>query len=188
MHIGQSEVSAVETVNEGCVIDSTRMENRGLKPTMCGKPNRCSTNWKPLCKHKQKVTSRYFAWLVWNRNGTYYADGRGNTPTLGRYSLGAPTLADALTNLEQLDRVKAVEAGKADRSILEPMSRMLSLIEGRRLYEEHIDRPTVTGGTRPATRKRYQAVLDKFLTFANSIGIDDWSQAYGWPKALPRAC
>ena len=53
---------------------------------------------------------------------------------------------------------------------------MLTLAEGRKLYEQHIGRPTVTGGTRPSTKKRYRAVLDKFLAFAKSIGIDYWSQ------------
>ena len=125
---------------------------------------------------KQKVTSRYFSWVVWNRNGTYYADGRGNSPTLGRFSLGASTLAESLTNLEKLDRLKAVESGKADRSILEPAARMLSLTEGRKLYEEHIGRPTVTGGTQPSTRKRYKPVFDKFIAFAESIGMLYWSQ------------
>jgi integrase len=81
-----------------------------------------------------------------------------------------------LINLEQLDRVKAVEMGKADQSILVPTTRMLSLADGRKLYEQHIGRPIVTGGTRSSTRKRYKAVLDKFLAFAKSIGIDYWSQ------------
>ena len=129
--------------------------------------------WNP---NKQNVTSRYFSWVVWNRKGTYHADGRGNDPKLGRFSLGASTLAEALTNLEKLDRSKAVETGKADRSVLEPTARVLSLAEGRKLYEAHIGRPIVTGGTRSTTRKRYRAVLDKFLAFAKSIGIEYWSQ------------
>ena len=126
--------------------------------------------------NKQKITSRYFSWVVWNRAGTYYADGRGNAPKLGRFSLGASTLAEALINLEQLDRLKAVETGKADRSVLEPAARMLSLSDGRKLYEQHIGRPIVTGGTRSTTRKRYRAVLDKFLAFAKSIDLEYWSQ------------
>lgn len=126
--------------------------------------------------NKQKITSRYFSWVVWNRDGTYYADGRGNAPKLGRFSLGACTLAEALINLEQLDRLKAVETGKADHSILEPTARMLNLADGRKLYEQHIGRPIVTGGTRPSTRKRYRPVLDKFLAFAKSIGLEYWSQ------------
>ena len=74
------------------------------------------------------------------------------TPSFSAFALlGAPTLADALINLEQLDRLKAVETGKSNRSILEPTARMLGLTDGRRLYEQHIGRPTVTSGTRPAT-------------------------------------
>lgn len=125
---------------------------------------------------KQKIQCRYFTWVVGNRGGTYYADGRGNIPTLGRFSLGASTLAESMANLEQLDRVKAVEAGKAQRSILEPAAQDLSLADGRTLYEAHVGRPPVAGGVRPATQKRYRAVLDKFIAFAQAIGITTWSQ------------
>ena len=125
---------------------------------------------------KQKVTSRHFSWVVWNRGGIYYADGRGNSAKLGRYSLSASTLAEALVVLEQLDKVKAVETGKADRSILEPTTKMLAFADGRKLYEQHIGRPIVTGGTRAATKKRYRTVLDKFIAFAESINVQYWSQ------------
>ncbi|HUQ72114.1 MAG TPA: site-specific integrase [Planctomycetaceae bacterium] len=125
---------------------------------------------------KQKIMARYFSWVVWNRAGTYYADGRGNSPKLGRYSLGTGGRSEALVNLERLDRQKAVDTGRADRSVLETESVTLRLSEGRELYETHIRRPAVTGGTRPATRKRYRAVLDKFLAFTATIGLEAWSQ------------
>jgi integrase len=126
--------------------------------------------------HKQKVTARYFTWVVWNRAGTYYADGRGNSPKLGRFSLAAGTLDVALVNLEKLDRLKAVEHGKAHRSVLETANPILTLADGRKLYETHISRPDVTGGTRRSTQKRYRAVLDKFLAFAATISIESWAQ------------
>lgn len=125
---------------------------------------------------KQKITCRYFTWILSKRGEAYYADGRGNTPKLGRLSLGASTLAEAIVTLELLDRVKAVETGKADRSILEPSKQVLRLQEGRKLYEAHINRPAVTGGTRASTRKRYRAVLDKFIAFTQTIGIATWAQ------------
>ncbi len=125
---------------------------------------------------KQTVRCQYFVWIVGKRNGTYYADGRGNDPALGRFSLGSTNYSEAVENLKELDRIKAVETGKADRTILSPSSHALTLTEGRRLYEGHIDRPAVTGGTRATTRKRYRAVLDKFLEFAKSKGLEYWSQ------------
>lgn len=119
---------------------------------------------------KQKIQCRFYSYVVALRNDIYYADGRGNSPGLGRHSLGASTLKEALTNLELLDRKLAVEQGLADRSVLIEVD-TLSFAEGRALYEAHANRPAVTGGTRPATRKRYRAVLDKFLAFAGGIGI-----------------
>lgn len=125
---------------------------------------------------KEKVTSRYFTWLVWNRDGTFYADGRGNLPRLGRYSLGTSQRKEALSNLELLDRKLAAETGKADRRILDLQGDQITLTEGRRLYEEYISRPAVTGGTRASTQKRYRAVLDKFLAFAKVEGLRYWSE------------
>jgi len=126
--------------------------------------------------NKQKVTSRYFTWVVGVRRGTYYADGRGNAPKLGRFSLGATNQTEALKNLEELDRVKAVEVGLADRTVLQHSALLLTLADGRKLYEAHIGRPAVTGGTRPGTKKRYRAVLDNFLAFAATNRINSWSQ------------
>ena len=69
-----------------------------------------------------------------------------------------------------------MEAGKIDRSVLLTSTQSLTLLEGRLLYEEHIKRPVVTGGTRSTTQKRYRAVLDKFIEWASDNGIRNWSQ------------
>ena len=125
---------------------------------------------------RHKIQCHYFSWVVSLRDGIYYADGRGNSPKLGRFSLGASTLKDAQTNLELLDRKQAVKQGLADKAVLISSVGALSLAKGRELYEEHVNRPAVTGGTRPTTRKRYRAVLDKFLAFAEGESITTWSQ------------
>jgi len=124
---------------------------------------------------KRKIQCRFFSFLVSLRKRIYYADGRGNSPSLGRHSLVASNLKEALKNLEVLDRKLAIEQGLADRSVLIEVG-ALSLAEGRALYEAHLNRPAVTGGTRPATRKRYRAVLDKFLAFGSTNGIANWTQ------------
>ena len=51
----------------------------------------------------------------------------------------------------------------------------VSLEEGRRLYEEYIGRPRVTGGLRESTKKRYRTVFDKFIAFAEPRGVTTWS-------------
>lgn len=122
------------------------------------------------------LACQYFTFNVYRRGETYYADGRGNTPKLGRYSLGATTLPEATANLRQLDRKLAVEHGLADRSILLNIEKSLPLEDGRQLFEEHVSRPVVMGGTRPSTQKRYRSILRKFIEFAKGEGISSWSQ------------
>jgi integrase len=111
------------------------------------------------------------------RTGVYYADGRSNTPDLGRHSLGTKVRQEALDQLQRLDLVKAVEVGKADASLLkEDRHRLLLLEEGRRRYMEFAGRPPTQGGASLGTVKRYRAVFDKFTTFAEINCITYWQQ------------
>jgi integrase len=75
-----------------------------------------------------------------------------------------------------LDLVQAVGHGLADPKLLDDPVRPLALADGRRLYEAHVSRARVVGGVRAATAKRYRAVLDKFLPFAESNGVRSWNQ------------
>ncbi len=52
----------------------------------------------------------------------------------------------------------------------------MALVEGRRLYEEHVGRPEVLGGCAPSTRKRYRTAFDKLLQFAASKGVSTWDE------------
>ncbi len=118
----------------------------------------------------------YFGWILIQRGGTYYADGRSNQPNAGRHSLGTSERSEAFKALPLLDRSQAERLGLApasDRShsALAP----LGLYQGRKLYEEHIARPRTTGGVRPSTRKRYRTVFDKFSLFAGQRGVKDWN-------------
>lgn len=127
-------------------------------------------------KDKQKVACEHFTWLLGKRNGVFYADGRGDVPPLGRFSLATSDHAQAMEALKELDRVKAVEHGKAERSVLLTSGHTLKLHDGRQLYEEYIKRPVVTGGTRASTQKRYRAVFDKFESFCSKNGISTSTQ------------
>jgi integrase len=131
----------------------------------------------PAKRQKERVVGTYFVWLLGRRGGVYYADGRSNSPNAGRHSLGTRDYDEALEALKQLDLVKAVELGLADRTALaDARPGQLSLDEGRRLYLEHVQRPRVVGGARPASAKRYRAVFDKFEPFARHEGITAWNQ------------
>lgn len=52
---------------------------------------------------------------------------------------------------------------------------LLSLEEGRKLYEEHITRPQLAGGLRTASLRRYRGALNKFLPYAKQQGITTWN-------------
>ena len=76
--------------------------------------------------------------------------------------------------LKQLDLVKAVASGRADKALLEqdPESKV-ALEEGRKLYLAHAGRAPALGGAEVAPG-RYKAVFDKFVPFARERGVCDW--------------
>ncbi len=143
----------------------------------------------PRKRQNKEIHCRFFRWKLLQRDGIYYADGRSNNGTagLGRYSLEATSEPEALTALQQLDTLKAVEAGLTARSTMfEDQGRPLSLSDGSKRYLAHVGRPAVTGGASKTTTKRYSAVFDKFTKYLKDEGVHDWRsvtkarvQAYG---------
>jgi len=106
----------------------------------------------PKPRTKELIVCPHFEWLVGPRgNGVYYADGRSNDVDLGRHSLDTKDRAAALEALKQLDLVKAVETGRADKALLEqdPLT-LLKLEEGRKQYLAHVGRAPALGGAEVA--------------------------------------
>lgn len=143
----------------------------------------------PKKPKKEKVIGRYFVWLVGQRDGVWYADGRSNEPSVGRHSLGTKDYDEAIAALQRLDLDRAVRVGRAKASDLDTQAPMpLSLDEGWELYRKHVSRPRVTGGAKPKSVTRYKAVLEKFIVYARGEGVTTWNevttellQAYaGW--------
>ena len=131
----------------------------------------------PARRKREEVAGQFFRWLIWPRNGVYYADGRsGNPVNAGRHSLGTDDRTATLEALKRLDLVQAVANGLADPKLLDDPVRPVTLADGRRLYEEHVGRSRVVGGVGPTTTKRYRAVFDKFTLFAEGRGIRSWNQ------------
>ncbi len=131
----------------------------------------------PKPAKNEEVNVRFFRWRLGQRNGVYFADGRANQPPLGRQTLGTRDRREALQELVDLDLTMAVQYGRADASLLKTEShQILPWVEGRRLYENYVKRPVIAGGTRPATAKRYRAVLDKFIPFAEAQGRRTWNE------------
>lgn len=128
-------------------------------------------------KRKNEIVNcKYFQWIVTQRDGVFYADGRSNSVNVGRNSLATRDREEALRLIEKLDLHKAVEQGFAERTALEKHLNPLDLDEGRRLFEEHNARPRILKGIKPTSEKRYRAVLDKFIAFAKSVGLRTWNQ------------
>lgn len=131
----------------------------------------------PKPAKNEEVNGRFFHWRLGQRNGVYFADGRANQPPLGRQTLGTRDRQEALQELIDLDLTMAVQFGRADASQLQTDShQIVTWAEGRRLYENYVKRPLIAGGTRPATAKRYRAVLDKFIPFAEAQGRRTWNE------------
>jgi integrase len=127
---------------------------------------------------RETIQCRYFSWRIFqNEFGVWYADGRGNKPSAGRHSLETKEKVESLAALRELDTAMAVKFGLADASaVLGRETPRLSLSEGIEAYTEHVSRPLAAGGTRPATRKRYRAVFDKFKMFAAEAKIESWDE------------
>jgi integrase len=131
----------------------------------------------PKQRKNELIMGRFFNWKLFQRKDVYWADGRTNSKSAGRHSLGTKAHHEALDNLRHLDAVKAIELGLADESILaQPGIEQLTLDKGVDLYQAHVQRPPVTGGASPGTWKRYRAVFDKVLPHLKERGIRYWNQ------------
>jgi integrase len=132
----------------------------------------------PRKSKTQIIQCRFFRWRLFARDGFFYADGRAANAgsNVGRHSLDTKDQQEALERLNDLDRHKAVELGKADSSILDAAvaAARLSLADGIQAYMAYVRRPPVAGGASARTVKRYKAVFDKFTKFANERGVTTW--------------
>lgn len=125
----------------------------------------------------ERIRSHHFAWRLSRRGGVWYADGRTNPINVGRHSLGTRDKADALAALVALDEACAVKFGLIEKKMTSAtLPKELPLAEGRRLYEEYIGRPRVTGGVKDPTKRRYRPTFDKFLFWALKNGVRDFRQ------------
>ena len=130
----------------------------------------------PKPRRNDEVQGQYFRWILTMRSGVYYADGRSNPNPQGRHSLGVANRDQALDALKQLDQIKAVEQGLADRSILDQTAVSLPLAECWTLYLNSLEGRRAIEGISAKTLKRYRAVRDKFLEFCLKRGVNNCRQ------------
>ena len=130
----------------------------------------------PRKSDKQTFIGQHFRWLIYQRGGRYYADGRsGNKIDVGRHSLDTSDAREAIENARQLDLHRAVKFGLAHKSLLnQDQDHMLPLADGVKQYLDYVRRPAVSGGAGKRTVARYKAVFDKFVPFAEGRGVRHW--------------
>ena len=129
----------------------------------------------PRKSSKPPVQCDFFLWRLFQRSGVWYADGRSGETNLGKHSLSTRNREDALENLQQLDRVKAVELGLT-AEINSEKDGNVSIEVGWKLYLEYCNRPEVMGGVSQNTYKRYRAVKDKHVEWCKQKNIRTWCQ------------
>lgn len=118
------------------------------------------------------IRCNHFSWRLSRRSEVWYADGRTNPINVGRHSLGTRDKAEARQLLSRLDESCAIKHGLIERPEQPAVARArLTLVEGRKMYEEHISRPRITGGVAPATKKRYRTTFNNFIPWALKAGL-----------------
>ena len=130
----------------------------------------------PKKRKHERVRGKYFLWTLFKRGNVWYADGRSNHVNADKHSLNARDRDQVLAELHELDAVIAADLGLAPRPAAPATEQLLTLEEGRKLYETHISRPRTCGGLAKSTQKRYKPAFDKFIPFAKSKGILTWNQ------------
>src|SRR5579859_2714209 len=125
---------------------------------------------------KQKIVCKNFSWNLYQRNGTFYADGRKNNPPTGRHSLGTSDRSEALRKLQKLDEHVAFRHAQLPELLNQPQYRQVNIAEGWDAFMKHVARSEVMGGAGPKTQKRYRAVRDKHEQFCSARDIATWNE------------
>ena len=107
-------------------------------------------------RKNELIQCEHFRWKLYRRKGVYCADGRSNRFDLGRHSLNTRDKEKALKSLVQLNLVKCVENGLADRSRLVGMDSVeISLDQAFTIFIEDRSKARVAGGVKPSSLERY---------------------------------
>ncbi|QDT36855.1 hypothetical protein [Stratiformator vulcanicus] len=132
---------------------------------------------KPSPK-RLKINASYYVWRLFQRdNGLWYADGRGNHPSLGKHSLGTRSLEDARNAVTALDQAMAIQHGILDpRDVPNSGFEFVSIEVGIDAFRDYIGRGEATGGVRPSTKKRYRAALDHITRYCHLQKLSHWGQ------------
>lgn len=125
---------------------------------------------------KNCIVCAFYMWNLLDRGGVAYADGRSNTPNLGKQSLGVRSQdKDAvIAALRELDRQMAINNGLALNDSKDSHG-ATSMPDGWAFYMTFCERPAVLGGAGVSTIKRYRAVRDKHQQYCMTKVVPSWT-------------
>ncbi len=125
----------------------------------------------------ERYAGAYFSWVLTKRNGVWWADGRSNKINVGRHSLATIERVQAIKALQRLDVTKAVEFGLAEADELKSADdKVLTLEEGKQIYEKHYSLAKSAGGTEKTTQSSYGNSIDQFIDYLQSIRVLTWNR------------
>lgn len=129
-------------------------------------------------KKNNIVFCQYFEFILRDRGGVWYADGRRNNQKLGKYSLGTRDLKEAHNVVHDLDRTLAIEQGVyLEETQEEPQTtKSLSIEEGWQIFYRDRCKDQLLGGVSVSTQKRYRTVGDKFQIYCQQKSVSYWKQ------------
>jgi integrase len=129
----------------------------------------------PRKPSQHPIVCEFFKWILFRRDGVFYADARGGKYKLGKHSLGTRDPDDAIARLKALDLHVAIKLGLAKPEAAKP-TETTSITDGWQAFTDYCDRSPVLGGVSANTSKRYRAVRDKHTKFCAQHGITKWAE------------
>jgi integrase len=128
-------------------------------------------------RSKDRIAGKHFTWNLFARDGVWYADGRHNSPNVGKHSLGTRDRQEALRALHELDGRLAVDLKLAPPPPAGAGGHPeVPIADGWDRYLAHVARPAVGGGANPKTLQRYRAIADKHVRHCAARGLSHWGQ------------
>jgi integrase len=129
----------------------------------------------PRKPSQPSIACPYFTWILFQRDGVYYADARSGKYKLGKHSLGTRNHNEAIERLKVLDLHMAIKLGLAKPEAVKS-SETISVAIGWQAFMDYCGRSPVMGSVSAGTLKRYRTVCDKHNKFCDRHGIEFWDQ------------
>lgn len=135
----------------------------------------------------EKVPCPNYTWVLFQRDGVYYADGRRHGH--GKPSLGTRDRGEALRALADLDSTFSQQLSGSTphpRGTHKSETTSIKILDGWQRYLDCRDEPVHLGGLKEESKKKYRNYRDSFADFCDKKQIVSWNvvtkkvlQSYG---------